>query len=70
MGAEIERYGKSSRGGGNVIAGIEIFLEAVRVREEEMLLCLRQMPYNSELAKRLDGETRKNCSRKVREIEP
>ena len=24
----------------------EIFLEAVRVREEEMLLCLRQMPYN------------------------
>ena len=24
----------------------EIFLEAVRLREEEMLLCLRQMPYN------------------------
>ena len=47
MGADRERYGKSWEEEMSLLGSSEeIFLEAVRVREEEMLLCLRQMPYN------------------------
>ena len=47
LGADRERDGKSWEEEMSLLGSRdEIFLEAVRVREEEMLLCLRQMPYN------------------------